>query len=239
LKLIWCRKPKIDLTPKKLAILISCDYLYDSQYKLNSSTNDINNITNLLITQFNYKNEYIYVLKNYKKKNIIDFFKFILKIINPEDNIFFYFTGHGTDNALVTEDSKLLYNFEIRNSFINRLKKNVKLFGLIDACHSENEFNLQYYYLNFNWFKNIKYNKPLCNVMMISACMKNEITWTIFNTSFITNLFTSIIMKNNNITWDELILKINYNIIENGYKQTPILSSSEIINIKNSVSSFI
>lgn len=74
---------------------------------------------------------------------------------------------------------------------------------------------------------------------MISACMKNEVTWTIFNTSFITNLFTSIIMENNNITWNELILRINYNILENGYKQTPILSSSEIINIKNSVSSFI
>lgn len=221
------------MIPKKIAILISCDYLYDSQNKLNSSTNDISNISNLLITQFNYKNEYIYKLKNYEKKKIIDFFKFILKKINSDDNIFFYFTGHGIKNALVTEDSKLLYNFEIRNKFINRLKKNVNLFGLIDACHSENEFNLKYYYLKFRWFKYTKYNKPQCNVIMISACMKNEITLVIFNTSFITNLFVSIIMENKNMSWYKLILKMNSNIIKNNFKQTPILSSTEIFDIEN------
>ena len=233
MKQICYKKPQIDTPPKKIAILISCDYLCDNQNKLNSSTNDINNIINLLITQFDYKNEYIYILKNYKKKKIIDFFKFILKKINTDDNIFFYFTGHGIKNALVTEDSKLLYNFEIRNQFINCLKKNVNLFGLIDACHSENEFNLKYYYLKFKWFKYIKYNKPRCNVVMLSACMKNEVTLSVFNTSFITILFVLIIMKDKNISWYTLILTMNLNIIKNNYKQTPILSSTKMFNTEN------
>ena len=69
--------------------------------------------------------------------------------------------------------------------------------------------------------------------------MKNEVTWSILNYSFITNLFITIIKENNNITWYDLILKINCNILENGYKQTSILSSSEIIDFRNLVSSFI
>ena len=219
--------------------MISCEYLSDTKNILKSSTNDINKIVDLLITNFNYKNEYIYILKNYKKKNIIKFFKFIQNQINSSDIIFLYFTGHGTNDAIVTEDYKLLYNFEIKNNFIDKLPKDAKLFGLIDACHSENELNLPYYYFEYEWSKEIKYNKPSCNAIMISACMKNEVTWSILNYSFITNLFVTIIKENNNITWYDLILKINCNILENGYKQTSILSSSEIIDFKNLVSSFI
>jgi len=69
--------------------------------------------------------------------------------------------------------------------------------------------------------------------------MKNEVTWTVLNNSFITNLFITIIKENNNITWYDLIFKINSNILENGYEQTSILSSSEIINLRNLISSFI
>jgi len=41
----------------------------------------------------------------------------IQKKINPGDIIFLYFTGHGTNNAVITEDYKLLYNFEIKNNY--------------------------------------------------------------------------------------------------------------------------
>jgi hypothetical protein len=219
--------------------MIGCEYLSDPKNILKSSINDINKIIDLLITNFNYKNENIYLLKNYKKKNIINFLNLIQKKINPGDIIFLYFTGHGTNNAVITEDYKLLYNFEIKNNFINKLPKDAKLFGLIDACYSENELNLPFYYFKYKWSKEIKFNKPLCNAIMISACMKNEVTWTVLNNSFITNLFITIIKENNNITWYDLIFKINSNILENGYEQTSILSSSEIINLRNLISSFI
>lgn len=240
LKLIFCRKAQIKLKNKpkiKIAILISCEYL-SSINNLKCSNNDINNIKNLLINYFNYKNEYIYILRNFEKKNIIDFFSFIVKKINLDkqiSTIFFYFTGHGIINAIIAEDLKLLYNFEIKNNFIDKINKNVKLFGLIDACHSENYFKLPFYYSNLQWLNYYNLKPPLCYAIMISACRKNDITIEIQNYSLITNLFISIIMKNKYVTWYELILKMNLNLITNNYNQKPILSSSKIFNTNTKI----
>ena len=49
--------------------MIGCEYLSDPKNILKSSINDINK-------NFNYKNENIYLLKNYKKKKYYKFFKF-------------------------------------------------------------------------------------------------------------------------------------------------------------------
>ena len=248
LKLIFCRKTQIKSKNKsknkpknkpkiKIAILISCEYLL-SNYTLKSSNNDIVSIKDFLINYLYYKNEYIYLLKNFEKKNIIDFFTFIIKKINLNkqiSTIFFYFTGHGIVNALITEDLKLLYNFEIKNNFIDKINKNIKLFGLVDACHSENYFKLPFYYSNLQWLEHNNLNSPLCYALMISACRKNEITIEILNNSLITNLFISIITKNKNITWYELILKMNLNLITNNYNQKPILNSSKIFNVNTKI----
>ena len=110
------------------------------------------------------------------------------------------------------------------------------MFGLIDSCHSENEFNLPYYYNNYKWSKYI-YKKPLCDVIMISACMKNQVTYEKFYDnkyqSFITKIFTNIIYDNINITWYKLLNEINKLIVNNGYNQTAILSSYDIFNLDN------
>jgi len=235
LKSFWYKEKKIS-EKKKIAILIGNTYEKNIKYTLHSSDNDIIQIKNLLIEKFNYIENNIFILRNSTKKNILNLFKNIIKNINSDDQIFFYFTGHGTENGLVTEDDKILYNFEIRNQFINHLQKDVKMFGLIDSCHSENEFNLPYYYNNYKWSKYI-YKKPLCDVIMISACMKNQVTYEKFYDnkyqSFITKIFTNIIYDNINITWYKLLNEINKLIVNNGYNQTAILSSYDIFNLDN------
>jgi len=72
---------------------------------------------------------------------------------------------------------------------------------------------------------------------MLSACMKNQVTFEKFYgnkyQSFITKIFTNIIYKNINITWFKLLNKINELIVINGYNQTVILSSSDSFNLNN------
>jgi hypothetical protein len=228
LKSFWYKDEKI--SEKKIAILIGNTYEKTINYVLRSSDNDIIQIKKLLIDIFNYTENNIYILKNSTKKNILDLFK----KINSNDQIFFYFTGHGIKNGLITEDLQILYNYEIRKYLINKLPKTVKLVGLIDSCHSENKFNLPYYYYKNKWLK-YDNNKPVCNVIMLSACMKNQITHQRFYNnkyqSFITNIFINIIYQNINITWHALLDEINKLLILNDYNQTAILSSSDIFNL--------
>lgn len=234
---------------KKYGIVIGINYNKNITYNLESVDNDINNIYKLLIKN-DYLKENIYILKNPNKNEIFDLFKKIVNMININDYIFFYFSGHGIEdgllinineenNEIVINNNNLLFNFEIRNYLIDKLPKNVFLFGLIDSCHSENNFNLPYYYFNDKWKKNNKYGKTLCNVVMISACMKNQVTHIKYINkkyeSFFTVNFCDIINDSIDISWYDLIVKIKYSTILNNYNQTPIFSSSDILNINNSV----
>jgi hypothetical protein len=234
---VICRKKKIN-NINKIAILISSDYINYKKKKLYSSENNIVNMTDLLKNYLNYTN--IFFIKNYSKEEIIIFFKwFIKKYIDTNNIIFFYFTGHGCKNGLLTEDYKILYNYEIKKYFINKLSKNSRLFCLIDACESENVFNLSYNYYNYRWSRHYNYVQPYAKVIMLSACKKNQNTNdNIINGkyhSFITYIFIDIIKENINISWKELINKLKLYLIFYNFKQTPMISSSVSFNINNSI----
>jgi len=267
---------------KKYGIIIGVNYNKSIIYNLQSIDNDIDNIYQLLLNN-NFIKEDINILKNPTKNEIFDLFQKIISIVNINDYVFFYFSGHGLedgliidlyeeDNETVIEENNLLFNFEIRNYLIDKLPKNVFLFGLIDSCDSENNFNLQYYYLNNKWEKNNKYSnlsactpklssfdtqtnrnaseyvmlfsgaqakENSCNVVIISAYMKNQVTYTKYINkkyeSFFTNIFCDIISNNIGISWHDLIFRIKLTSILYNYKQTPIFSSSDMLNINDSI----
>jgi len=231
----------------KYAIIIGIDYNKSVIYNLKSMENDISNIYNLLISN-EYLQKNIYILKNPNKSEILDLFIKIISITQINDNIFFYFSGHciaegliinfnESNNEIDIEENNLLFNFEIRNNLIDKLPKNIFVCGLIDSCHSENKFNLPFYYYNYKWKKNIRYGKTLCNVVMLSACMNNEVTYTKYVNkkceSFFTFHFCDIMNNNIEISWNQLITKLKFLLILNNYKQTPIISSSDIFNINS------
>jgi len=229
---------------KKIAIIIGINYYNDNKISLKGPAYDSQNIIKLLIDNYNYKKENIYILTDYTIlkptfQNIINLFNKIIHIIKPYDTLFFYFSGHGIYNALVTYNLKLLFNFDIKNTLINKLPKNTKLFGLIDSCHSENEFNLPYIYSSNKWSLN-NYNKPEATVCMLSACKKNQVTnELVFNNlqheGLITHLFINILRNNIDISWYELIKQINSKIKLLGYDQSPILSSYNFFNLEDIV----
>lgn len=232
---LWCLNKK----QRKYAILIGPSY--QSSLKLNSTYNDINNINNLLINLMDYKKENIYILTDNKiiptKTNIIKKLKEIIKLIKPNDYLFFYFTGHGIKNGLVTEDEQLILNYELKN-VINLLPKKIHFFSLIDCCHSDNKFKFNYYYLK-KWVTVKKYNKTNEKYFLLSACTKDETTleMKINNEyhSFITKLFVKFITLNPNIAWIDLFNYLNLNILINNYKQHPMFSSTFIFDLKTKV----
>lgn len=232
----WCNNKK----QCKYAILIGPSY-DQFTFKLNSSQNDINSITNLLTNLMDYKKENIFLLNNQTisptKINIINKFKEIVNRLKPGDYLFFYFTGHGMKNGLLTEDKKLILNYELKK-IIDLFPININFFSLIDCCCSDNKFKLPYYYLK-NWFAVKKYNKNNQKYFSLSACTKKESTTEIKMKndyhSFITNLFVDFLTVNPKITWGELLNYINFTILVYDYKQHPLISSSFIFDLKSPV----
>jgi hypothetical protein len=222
----------LNFSSRKFAILISFEYKNSDIIKLNSSENDINNMFNLLIKYLNYKKENIYILKNKNKIDIIEFFKQFIHKIKSNDTLFLYITGHGYINAILTEDLNKLYDYEIAYNLIIKLNKNIKVFLLIDSCHSENLLNLQYCFIDNNWcIYNNKYLKIKCSVIIISSCMKNQLSYYINNESAMTKLFIKIIIENKNISWYDLINKL----FDININQIPILSSNNIFDINKNI----
>lgn len=233
----WC----INKNQCKYAILIGPSY-DQFTFKLKSSQNDINSITNLLTNLMDYKKENIFLLNNQTisptKDNIINKFKEVVKLLKPNDYLFFYFTGHGMKNALLSEDKKLIFNYELKK-IIDLFPNNINFFSLIDCCYSDNKFKLPYYYLK-NWIGVKKYNnKNNKKYFTLSACSKKESTTEIKTKngchSFITNLFVNFITSNPKITWNELLNYINFTILVSDYKQHPLISSSFIFDLKTPV----
>lgn len=243
----------------KLALLVGINYI-GTQNELKGCINDVLNMKNLLETKFGYSNS-ILLTDNTTikptKNNIINNLKNLVFNSDKHTEIFFHFSGHGTqtidrnkdekdgnDEAIVPIDfmtSGLILDDEIY-SIIKDTKCNMKI--VLDSCHSGTCVDLPYSTL-FNTSGKlisqvINNNTPINqknDIIMISGCRDEQYSSDIYdiktkkNCGALTNSLVNLINNNNNINLSSLMSSLN--VILKKYYQNPVLSSNKKINLKS------
>ncbi len=241
----------------KYAVLVGINYI-GSSYSLNGCINDMNNINKYLLNK-KYKQSNIKLLSDDSnnlptKKNILDSLRYMLNKAKSGDQCFFSYSGHGfqtsnidgseidgRDECLLSCKLEKIADDELKSVINNNLKKGVKLFCLMDCCHSGTILDLRYNYkyttLNRDFFENKKETIPQGDVIMISGCMDKQYSMDAYikNTyqGAMTNSFLENISKSKN--WSALVSNMRNTLYRGDFIQVPQLSSGRVIKLDSQV----
>ena len=189
----------IGMSPKK-ALLIGINYMNTSN-ELYGCINDTANIQQMLAAKFGYPLFTIMTDKTEKrpsKQNILDELTQLLVRSKSGDNLFFLYSGHGTNMVDLNKDEAdgqdelivpidaiggnrqlCIVDDELHRLIQTHLKKGVKLVMLFDSCFSGTIVDLKYTYLvddglGSNPIVNETTNDTPGQVFVISGCKDSQ-----------------------------------------------------------------
>lgn len=152
----------------KKALLIGINY-FESPYELHGCITDIENMKNVLIKHYQFREEDIVVLRDDEHADELptrDTILFHIDDLMDEtaagDTLFFHYSGHGVqlpdynrDEASGMDDAIVPADYETRgyitddtiyDRLISKVKKGVKLTAFFDCCHSGSICDLRFNY---------------------------------------------------------------------------------------------
>lgn len=156
-------------TGKKKALCIGINYI-GQQAELRGCINDARNIEKFLCERFGYKREDIVVLTDDQrdprsiptKTNIINAMHWLVTGAQPNDSLFFHYSGHGGqtkdsdgdegdgyDEVIYPADFKKaghIVDDEMHKIMVKPLPPGCRLTAIYDSCHSGSALDLPYLY---------------------------------------------------------------------------------------------
>lgn len=266
----------------KRALLVGINYL-GTPYRLNGCVNDINNIGSYLFT-FRKYNSFI-VMTDYSpqkptRANILAGFNALLKGAVAGDELWFHFSGHGSlmrdtngdeesgnDSCICPIDFNKAGNISddiIRNNLALLVPAGVRLYIVLDACHSGTGCDLRYKYDDSSYLTNKsaiipkkyiptdwslqqtsyefkRYNKTSGEVFCISGCQDNQTSADAYMegrpSGVLTYLLVSCLRANPTATykWKHLLKDICCGEKVNRFEQRTALTSGNPINLEDTV----
>ncbi|RPB25513.1 hypothetical protein L211DRAFT_856652 [Terfezia boudieri ATCC MYA-4762] len=156
-------------TGKKKALLIGINY-FGQRGQLRGCINDVKNMSNFLIERFGYKREDMVILTDDQqnplsipnRQNILQAMHWLVRGAEPNDSLFFHYSGHGgqaKDNDGDENDGydETIYPVDFRYNghivdddmhaiMVAPLKAGVRLTAIFDSCHSGSVLDLPYLY---------------------------------------------------------------------------------------------
>ena len=160
------------------ALLVGINYLGTSN-RLSGCINDINNIGTYLYTVRKYNSFIVltdYTAQKPTRANILSAFAVLLKGAVAGDELWFHYSGHGNlirdtngdeesrqDSCICPLDfarSGVITDDLIRNNLALLVPKGVRLYIILDACHSGTGCDLRYKYDDSSYLTNKKAPLP-------------------------------------------------------------------------------
>jgi hypothetical protein len=261
------KAPKI----RKKALLIGINYI-NTPNELYGCINDCFNVKRFLLNNEYFNSDEIVVMNDFSKgdeypskRNILKQLDKLVKFSKSHKNklvyLFISYSGHGAqeedlngdesdgqDEVLCPIDSKVngyISDDIIKSKLVDKLKDNVTLVMLVDACHSGTIVDLKYNY-KFNSdtsCKILKSEDTKCNVVLISGCEddKSSVDAFLLRRSIgryeYQGVLTACFLDNyyDGISYVKLIKSMREWQDRYKYSQYPQLSSGKMIDITNSV----
>jgi hypothetical protein len=156
-------------TGKRKALLIGINY-FGQRGQLRGCINDVKNMSGYLNQHFGYKREDMVLLTDDQqnpmsqptKANILRAMHWLVKEAQPNDSLFFHYSGHGGQTKDLDGDEEdgydeVIYPVDFRTAghivddemhriMVNTLKPGVRLTAIFDSCHSGSALDLPYIY---------------------------------------------------------------------------------------------
>ena len=266
----------------KRALLIGINYL-GTPSQLSGCINDINNVGSYLFNVRKY-NSFL-VLTDYTrikptKANILQAFNSLFTNVRAGDELWFHYSGHGSllrdtngdeesgfDSCICPIDyerSGFISDDVIRQMLAQRVPSGVKLYIVLDACHSGTGCDLRYKYDDNSYLTNTKaplpakyiptdwslqqtsyefkkYNKTMGEVYSISGCQDDQTSADAFiegqATGALTYILLSCLRANSPTTykWKHLLKDICCSEKIRGFTQKTCITSGTPINLEGGV----
>jgi hypothetical protein len=231
------------------ALIVGINYI-DTESELSGCINDAYNMRDfvaergcdnlILLTE---KDRYIPT-----KANILAGLASLLKNAYAGDVVLFYYSGHGSnivdksgdeadelDEVLVSVNFETICDDELNDVIKANIKPNVSLFIICDCCHSGTMIDLKYNY-NEDTTTTKEIDMP-GNVYYISGCRDSQTSLeTVINSKtqgLLTYCFVNIMKTDLNISWNDLMNSLRSKLREKNYPQLPQLSTSRLVDLKN------
>jgi len=245
----------ISETQIKKALIIGINYTGTSS-QLNGCINDAKSIE-LYLKEKNCTNIKMLTDETVLKPtrvNILNEIKSLLENSNKNDRLFIYYSGHGSytvdrngdeldgrDELLVPLDFNYIKDDELKQIIDSYGKPDTNLIALFDCCNSGTALDLKYQILEKLNYDDITENarnaETPCNTIFISGCRDEQVSLETIINNKVQGLMTWAFLetiKQNNITWRELIKKMRETLKQKSH-QIPQLSSGKIFNPDTSV----
>ena len=266
----------------KYALLIGINYK-NTPIQLQGCINDINNMRNFLQNSLGYT-RFITLTDDtpYKptRKNILAAFNILIGSLKSGDEAFISYSGHGSrvadynrdevsgaDSVIVPVDFQaagFISDDLIRISVAQRVPKGVKMYVVLDACHSGTACDLRYkvddsstytttslptIYIPSEWtriqstYEFTNYKETLGEVYSISGCQDEQTSEDAYIESeqtfngALTYILLSILKSNDlkTLKWNEFLEAICCNERIKGYTQRTSITSGRKINMESPV----
>lgn len=158
-------------TRRKKGLIIGCNYIGKGNLQLSGCINDANTMRLFIVQNFGYKEDDIVFLTDDQqspgrqptKANILRAMQWLVKDAQPNDSLFFHFSGHGgvTEDLDGDEDDgydSTIYPVDFQQAgpiiddqmhdiLVKPLPIGCRLTALYDCCHSGTALDLPYVYL--------------------------------------------------------------------------------------------
>ncbi|KAJ8521737.1 hypothetical protein ONZ45_g1645 [Pleurotus djamor] len=154
---------------KKKALSIGINY-FGQDGQLGGCINDVKNITRFIQSQFGYRQEDIVILtddvddhrRKPTRENILRAMQWLVRDAQPNDSLFFHYSGHGGQTKDVDGDEEdghdeVIYpvdfqengqitDDEMHDIMVKPLPPGCRLTAIYDSCHSGSALDLPYIY---------------------------------------------------------------------------------------------
>jgi hypothetical protein len=241
----------------KKALLIGIDYINNPKASLRGCINDIITTRNMLIDAYDYESENITILRDDfgdflqpTRTNILTELNWLATNSENLEEIWFHYSGHGSQlqsqnfemkDIIVPvnyEEEGCIYDSELLD-IIRKIK--CRIIMVFDCCHSgsicDMPWSFEYTDTNAEKYSRIQINNIVLenqNVYVLSSCRDNESSADSSNNldqavGAFSNAFVECLRKSHhNINILELYVNICEFLIENGYTQNPLFSTSNM-----------
>lgn len=222
------------------ALLIGYCYR-DTDQQLKGCNNDLSLIKQVLLTRFDFDIQNIRIIADESHINIELAFKWLVKNSNKGDQLFFYFSGHSQNGNLVTENLRL-YSVARLYKIAEKLSSKTGLIAVIDACESDELFDLPYRYSKKR-LESLHGRRVKPSIVYLSSInpltrLSHDLIDSTSNQHYgiLTLYLTKYLISNplEQMTYKALIDGITETIRSDGYEQVPSLkiSKKELLNEK-------